>query len=113
MCDEFGEVSGIIDLVINFLAGGTLFLNSYDTLSYTNSFVPDDSTFHPLATILQNSVYLKIKRRIQGFTKMADDQTTQRPVGPRVLSVSTDYQWWQLATCDGAQLQLRHNHLGF
>ena len=34
MCDEFGEVSGIIDLVINFLAGGTLFLNSYDTLSY-------------------------------------------------------------------------------
>ena len=34
MCDEFGEVSGIIDLVINFLAAGTLFLNSYDTLSY-------------------------------------------------------------------------------
>ena len=34
MCGEFGEVSGIIDLVINFLAGGTLFLNSYDTLSY-------------------------------------------------------------------------------
>ena len=34
MCDEFGEISGIIDLVINFLAGGTLFLNSYDTLSY-------------------------------------------------------------------------------
>ena len=37
MCDEFGEVSGIIDLVINFLAAGTLFLNSYDTLSYTCS----------------------------------------------------------------------------
>ena len=35
MCGEFGEVSGIIDLVINFLAAGTLFLNSYDTLSYT------------------------------------------------------------------------------
>ena len=35
MSDEFGEVSGIIDLVINFLAGGTLFLNSYDTLSYS------------------------------------------------------------------------------
>ena len=34
MCGEFGEVSGIIDLVINFLAAGTLFLNSYDTLSY-------------------------------------------------------------------------------
>ena len=34
MCDEFGEVSGIIDLVINFLAAGTLLLNSYDTLSY-------------------------------------------------------------------------------
>ena len=34
MCGEFGEVSGIIDLVINFLAGGTLFFNSYDTLSY-------------------------------------------------------------------------------
>ena len=34
MCGEFGEVSGIIDLAINFLAGGTLFLNSYDTLSY-------------------------------------------------------------------------------
>ena len=34
MCGEFGEVSGIIDLVINFLAGGTLFLNSYDTSSY-------------------------------------------------------------------------------
>ena len=33
MCGEFGEVSGIIDLVINFLAGGTLFWNSYDTLS--------------------------------------------------------------------------------
>ena len=28
MCGEFGEVSGIIDLVISFLAGGTLFLNS-------------------------------------------------------------------------------------
>ena len=38
MCGEFGEVSGIIDLVINFLAGGTLFFNSYDTLSYV--FVP-------------------------------------------------------------------------
>ena len=36
MCGEFGEVSGIIDLVINFLAAGTLFLNSYDTLSYEN-----------------------------------------------------------------------------
>ena len=34
MCGEFGEVSGIIDLVINFLASGTLFLNSYDTLCY-------------------------------------------------------------------------------
>ena len=34
MCGDFGEVSGIIDLLINFLAGGTLFLNSYDTLSY-------------------------------------------------------------------------------
>ena len=34
MCDEFGEVLGIIDLVINFLASGALFLNSYDTLSY-------------------------------------------------------------------------------
>ena len=34
MFGEFGEVSGIIDLVINFLAAGTLFLNSYDTLSY-------------------------------------------------------------------------------
>ena len=38
MCGEFGEVSGIIDLVINFLAGGTLFLNSYDTLSYAFAF---------------------------------------------------------------------------
>ena len=37
MCDEFGEVSGIIDLVIKFLAAGTLFLNSYDTLSYVLS----------------------------------------------------------------------------
>jgi len=46
MCGEFGEVSGIIDLVINFLAAGTLFLNSYDTLSYifekTNSGVACD-----------------------------------------------------------------------
>ena len=33
MCGEFDEVSGIIDLVINFLAAGTLFFNSYDTLS--------------------------------------------------------------------------------
>ena len=38
MCGEFGEVSGIIDLVINFLVGGTLFLNSYDTLSYLSNF---------------------------------------------------------------------------
>ena len=37
MCGEFDEVLGIIDLVINFLAAGTLFLNSYDTLSYVNS----------------------------------------------------------------------------
>ena len=28
MCGEFGEDRGIIDLVINFLAGGTLFWNS-------------------------------------------------------------------------------------
>ena len=34
MCGEFGEATGIIDLVINFLAAGTLFWNSYDTLSY-------------------------------------------------------------------------------
>ena len=39
MCGEFGEVSGIIDLVINFLAGGTLFLNSYDTLSYVYTYM--------------------------------------------------------------------------
>ena len=37
MCGEFGEVLGIIDLVINLLAGGTLFLNSYDTLSYPHA----------------------------------------------------------------------------
>ena len=35
MCGEFGESSGIIDLVIIFLAGGTHFWNSYDTLSYS------------------------------------------------------------------------------
>ena len=40
MCGEFGEVSGIIDLVINFLAGGTLFWNSYDTLSYIYQNIP-------------------------------------------------------------------------
>ena len=34
MCGEFGEVMVIIGLVINFLALGTLFLNSRDTLSY-------------------------------------------------------------------------------
>ena len=37
MCGDFGEVMGIIDLVINFLAIGILFLNSYDTLSYTKA----------------------------------------------------------------------------
>ena len=31
MCGELGEVTDIIDLVIYFLAGGTLFWNSYDT----------------------------------------------------------------------------------
>ena len=48
MCGDFGEVMGIIDLVINFLAGGTLFWNSYDTLSckfripslFVNMFAP-------------------------------------------------------------------------
>ena len=39
MCGEFDEVSGIIDPVINFLAAGTLFLNSYDTLSYIYVYV--------------------------------------------------------------------------
>ena len=34
MCGEYGEVTGIIDLVINVLAGGTRFWISYDTLSY-------------------------------------------------------------------------------
>ena len=34
MCGEFGEVTVIICLVINFLALGTLLLNSRDTLSY-------------------------------------------------------------------------------
>ena len=34
MCGEFGEVTVIIGLVINFLAVGTLLLNSHDTLSY-------------------------------------------------------------------------------
>ena len=34
MCGEFGEVTVIIGLVINFLALGTLFLNSRVTLSY-------------------------------------------------------------------------------
>ena len=37
MCGDFGEVMGIIDLVINSLAIGILFLNSYDTLSYTKA----------------------------------------------------------------------------
>ena len=47
MCGEFGEVSGIIDLVINFLAAGILFLNSYDTLSYQKTKV---NFFFPLVT---------------------------------------------------------------
>ena len=34
MCGEFGEVTVIIGLVINFLAVCTLLLNSRDTLSY-------------------------------------------------------------------------------
>ena len=34
MCGEFGEVTVIIGLIINFLAVGTLLLNSRDTLSY-------------------------------------------------------------------------------
>ena len=42
MCGEFDEVSGIIDPVINFLAAGTLFLNSYDTLSYAKDNCEDD-----------------------------------------------------------------------
>ena len=38
MCGEFGEVTVIIGLVINFLAVGTLLLNSRDTLSYVIDF---------------------------------------------------------------------------
>ena len=34
MPGDFGEFAVIIGLGINFLAGGTLFLNSDDTLSY-------------------------------------------------------------------------------
>ena len=44
MCDEFGEVLGIIDLVFNFLAAGTLFLNSYDTLSYEIQHFPNSNS---------------------------------------------------------------------
>ena len=36
MPGDFGEFTVNIGLGINFLAGGTLFLNSNDTLSYTN-----------------------------------------------------------------------------
>ena len=53
MCGEFGEVSGIIDLVINFLAAGTLFLNSYDTLSYVLDAVKDPKiSNHHLVSML-------------------------------------------------------------
>ena len=34
MPGDFGELAVNIGLGINFLAGGNLFLNSYDTLSY-------------------------------------------------------------------------------
>ena len=36
MPGDFGEFTVNIGLGINFLAGGTLFLNSNDTLSYQN-----------------------------------------------------------------------------
>ena len=48
MCGEYGEVTGIIDLVIKILAGGTLFWNSYDTLSWgfaSNCFTGHGMTF--------------------------------------------------------------------
>ena len=48
MCGEHGEVTGIIDLVIKILAGGTLFWNSYDTLSWgfaSNCFTGHGMTF--------------------------------------------------------------------
>ena len=44
MCGEFGEVTAIIGLVINFLAVGTLLLNSHDTLTYSND--PSQSLFY-------------------------------------------------------------------
>ena len=36
MCGEFGEVTVIIGLVINFLAFGTPFVSFRDTLSYAS-----------------------------------------------------------------------------
>ena len=40
MCGEFGEVTVIIGLVINFLAFGTPFVSFRDTLSYARLIVP-------------------------------------------------------------------------
>ena len=55
MCGEFGEVTGIIDFVIIFLADGTLFFNSYGTLSYV--FVHSNNLLthvpHPSKNLLQ------------------------------------------------------------
>ena len=39
MPGDFGEFTVNIGLGINFLAGGTLYLNSNDTLSYTNEYM--------------------------------------------------------------------------
>ena len=60
MCGEFGEVTVIIGLVINFLAVGTLLLNSHDTLSYTKAFKPVyTKAFKPVYTKGLKPVYTK------------------------------------------------------
>ena len=61
------EEDPYIDLVINFLAGGTLFLNSYDTLSYEKLVLSDrfpqetnDTTTHNFFFFISMTHWLKI-----------------------------------------------------
>ena len=48
MPGDFGEFTVNVGLGINFLAGGTLFLNSNDTLSYMFALLAKNDTFQPI-----------------------------------------------------------------
>ena len=66
MPGDFGELTVNIGLGINFLAGGTLYLNSNDTLSYVSDINEINSSYFQLVVDAKNmrSIRLGEKQKV-------------------------------------------------